>query len=31
MELELQKVMLDVEALIKEEDNIQFQLHAMKA
>jgi hypothetical protein len=30
MELELQKVMLDVEALVKEEDNIRSHLHEMK-
>jgi hypothetical protein len=30
MELKLQKVLLDVEALVKEEDNIRSQLHDMK-
>jgi hypothetical protein len=30
MELELQRVILDVEALVKEEDNIWSQLHEMK-
>jgi hypothetical protein len=30
MELELQKVMLDVDSLVKEEDSIRFQLQAMK-
>ncbi len=30
MELKLQKVLLDVEALVKKEDNIRSQLHEMK-
>jgi hypothetical protein len=30
MELELQRVTLDANALVKEEDNIQSQLHMMK-
>jgi hypothetical protein len=30
MELELQRILLDVEALVKEEDNILSQLHEMK-
>jgi len=30
MELELQRVLLDVEALVKEDDNIWSQLHEMK-
>jgi hypothetical protein len=30
MELKLQRVLLDVEALVKKEDNIQSQLHEMK-
>jgi hypothetical protein len=30
MELELQRVMLDVDSLVKEKDNIRSQLQAMK-
>jgi hypothetical protein len=30
MELELQRVLFDVETLVKEEDNIWSQLHEMK-